>query len=828
MLNKLFWRNKKETPKLQKSNSLLSGLSEKVKQSRLAFGVLIGGILSGCAWQQNTQEFDTQKINADKQYSQASEKKAAISDITSALAETQNHIEVQQNQETDNLEIIVKKQEQDIQVEKNIEVQQDQNQNIQVKNNVETQKYDSYHIVKSWERIYSIARKYGLNPYKVMKLNENRFQDLDTLHVGDKILLGDILQGGNISTQIIAEQKPEEISEIPTTQVEEKIQENIKKIDIQNLDFSTNPILSTATKIVKDDTFDITSLIENKETNGVKKPKTYEINQWESLDIVAKKLNIDLGKLIQYNSFLAIRNKKPILYPTYKIFLEQPDLHSLYVQNIIEKYNKYHAAIDYDRKMRAEYKAEIIARRQPGYQDNQKPKIVEKQKEAQELPDNMHRVVYWDTLSEIAVKYSTTQYKLQQLNNIENPSELSIGQVIKIPDMNKDLLSYKQKLKLSEEEKKNQFYRDIKKALEYNPTALERLIWFLQENISDVSSQEMLKNVNSKIYLIGLLYSLEDHKLRDNFANSIKHPQTTSQEIIPTLKNRTKYSKCGQAVRAGLQALFPDLSLPDYWMHANLIPGILENHKDFIAVAFNDISELKPGAILTYQPGFWTSKDRKTYGHAEIFVWTNISKNDNNTWVKYYATHVYSSKYGHFYPYLWGSVNQAKKEAGLNAIAYYPASLFDPEYKNMSDAEYAKSLKEKEKPNQMLASTSENTPVAQICEVKQQVEILTQWEINKRTNKYITQYLKTDMNESNTKYILRKLSTSQTSAKQCLESIAKHYMKIAKMEQNLYKNDANSQARLNTYLPKIQATTKLLRESKQMEIATTNVAPNPK
>lgn len=144
----------------------------------------------------------------------------------------------------------------------------------------------------------------------------------------------------------------------------------------------------------------------------------------------------------------------------------------------------------------------------------------------------------------------------------------------------------------------------------------------------------------------------------------------------------------------------------------------------------------------------------------------------------------------------------------------------------MTKTEYAKQQKE-EKNRILIASNQlENTPVAQICEVKQKVNTITTAGINSRTNKYITQYLKTDMNESNTQYILRKLSTSQTSAKQCLESIAKHYIKIAKMEQKLYKNDAKSQERLHTYLPKIKATTKLLQEAKQMEIAT-NVAPNP-
>ena len=827
MFNKLFWKNKENSKNTKKSKSILGWLSQKVKQSRLAFGLLVGGILSWCASQQDVQSFDTQKIDQDNWYAQATQKKAGISEIASALSQTGQNIEIRETQNNKNIEIVVKTQEKNIQ--NNDEDSQEEK--------VETQKYNSFHVVKPWERIYSIARKWGLNPYKVMKLNESRFEDLNKLQVGDKILLGDILQGENISTEIIAEQKTKDIQpektqkNIDTVQWEDKTVEKIGKINIQDINIFENPEISTATQVTKADAFDITSLIENTEIIWDKTPKTYEVREWDSLDIIARRENINLGKLIEFNSFLAIRNKKPIIYPGHKIFIEPADIHSQEVQDIIEIYNNYHAAIDYDRRMRAEYKAEIIARRHPGFQQNKEEKnIQETKKETQKTLDlKSHKIVYGETLSHVAVKFSTTVYDLQKENNIADPSKISIGQIIKIPSMNKNLLSYKKNLVLSEAEKKQKFYSEVKNALEYNPIALDNLIEFLQKNIINSNTAEVISNQNSKVFLISLLYSLEDETLRDTFVNSIKHPDTYAQEIIPKITAREKYNKCGQWVRACIENIYKGADLPDYWMDANLIPGILEERQDFIKVEINDISELKPGAILTYQPGFWTSSDRQKYGHAEVFVWTNIFKNDDNTWVKYYAAHVFSSKYEHFYPYLWGSINQAKKEWGLNGYIFYHKGAFNTLYEstNKTKSEYAKIQKEKAYQETLLTYTIENTPVNEICEVKQKVDTITTAGINSRTNKYISAYLETNMDENNTEYVLRKLSTQWLSAKQCLESIAQHYQKIAKMEVASYGNTAQSQARLKKYLPKFQAVKKLLQESQNNDIAA-NITASPK
>lgn len=798
MFNKLFWKNKENSKNTKKSKSILGGISQKVKQSRLAFGLLVGGILSGCASQQDVQSFDTLKIDQDNWYAQASEKKAGIWEITSALSQAGKNIKIEENQDNKNLEIVAKTQNEDI-----------QNINESSQKKVEIQKYNSFHVVKPWERIYSIARKWGLNPYKVMKLNESRFEDLNTLQVGDKVLLGDILQWG---TAAIKEVKKSNIQETNTL------------ISIEDIDISKNSKISTATQITKNNTFNITSLKENTEIIWDKTPKTYEVREWDSLDIIARRENINLGKLIEFNSFLAIRNKKPIIYPGHKIFIEPADIHSQEVQDIIETYNNYHAAIDYDRRMRAEYQAEIIARRHPRFQQNKEEKNVQ-----ETLNSKSHKIVYGETLSHVAVKYSTTVYDLQKENNIADPSKISIGQIIKIPSINKNLLSYKKNLVLSEAEKKQKFYSEVKNALEYNPIALDNLIAFLQENITDVNTLEVISQTSPKMYLMGLLYSLNDTQLRDSFVNTIKHPDTYAQDIIPKLASRKKHKQCGKAVRAWLEAIYKGADLPDYGMHANLIPGILENHQDFIKVEINDISELKPGAILTYQPGFWTSSDRKKYGHAEIFVWTNISKNDNNTWVKYYASHVYSSKYEHFYPYLWGSVNQEEEESGVNTFAYYHKEAFNPLYEstNKTKAEYAKIQKEKAHQETLLANTIENTPVNEICEVKQKVDTITTAGINSRTNKYISAYLETNMDENNTEYVLRKLSTQWLSAKQCLEKIAQHYQKIAKMEVASYGNTAQSQARLQKYVPKFKAVKKLLQESQNNDIAA-NITASPK
>lgn len=826
MFNKLFWKNKENSKNTKKSKSILGGISQKVKQSRLAFWLLVGGILSGCASQQDVQNFDTQKIDPDNWYAQAADKKAGIWEITSALSQTEKNIEIQENQDNKNLEIVVKTQNENI--EKIDESSQEK---------IETQKYNSYHVVKQWERLYSIARKWGLNPYKVMKLNESRFDNLDELNPWDKLLLGDILQDENISNELIAEQNKENIQaekvqkNVDTFEWKDKTVEKVAKIDIEDINIFEKSEISTATKVTKADKFDISSLSENTEIIWDKNPKTYEVREWDSLDIIARRENINLGKLIQFNSFLAIRNKKPIIYPGHKIFIEQADIHSQEVQDIIEKYNNYHDAIDYDRKMRAEYKREIIARRNPGFEQNKEERdIQEDKKETQKTLDSKsHKIVYGETLSHIAVKYSTTVHDLQKENGIKDAAKISIGQILKIPSMNKNLLSYKKNLVLTEAEQKQKFYSEVKNALEYNPIARDNLIAFLQKNITDINTREVISHTSPKMYLMGLLYSLNDTQLRDSFVNSIKHPDTNSQEIIPKLAARKKYKQCGKAVRAWLEAIYKGADLPDYGMHANLIPGILENHQDFIKVEINDISELKPGAILTYQPGFWTSSDRIKYGHAEIFVWTNISENDDNTWVKYYASHVYSNKYGHFYPYLWGSVNQEEEESGVNTYAYYHIEAFNPSYEstNKTKAEYAKIQKEKAHQETLLANTIENTPVNEICEVKQKVHTITTAGINNRTNKYISAYLETNMDQNNTDYVLRKLSTQWLSAKQCLENIAQHYQKIAKMEVASYGNSAQSKARLQKYLPKFQAVKKLLQESQNIDIAS-NITASPK
>ncbi len=804
MFNKLFWKNKENSKNTKKSKSILGGISQKVKQSRLAFGLLVGGILSGCASQQDVQSFDTQKIDQDNWYAQASEKKAGIWEITSALSQAGKNIKIEENQDNKNLEIVAKTQNEDI-----------QNIDESSQKKVEIQKYNSFHVVKPWERIYSIARKWGLNPYKVMKLNESRFEDLNKLQVGDKVLLGDILQWG---TAAIKEVKKSNIQETNTL------------ISIEDIDISKNSKISTATQITKNNTFNITSLKENTEIIWDKTPKTYEVREWDSLDIIARRENINLGKLIEFNSFLAIRNKKPIIYPGHKIFIEPADIHSQEVQDIIETYNNYHAAIDYDRRMRAEYQAEIIARRHPRFQQNKEEKNVQ-----ETLDSKSHKIVYGETLSHVAVKYSTTVYDLQKENNIADPSKISIGQIIKIPSINKNLLSYKKNLVLSEAEKKQKFYSEVKNALEYNPIALDNLIEFLQKNIINSNTAEIISNQNSKVFLISLLYSLEDETLRDTFVNSIKHPNTNSEKIISVIESGKleKHSQCWKANRSRLEAIYPGLKLPPYWMDAYLIPGIYEELQDMVKVYINDISEAQPEAIVTYQPGYWSKEARKKFGHAEL-IWAKkvihtTLNGIKSRRVKFKAAHVYSEKYGHLYPYLWGSVNDETTPSWMNNFIFYHKSAFDPTYvsTNMTKTEYAKIQKEKAHQETLLANTIENTPVNEICEVKQKVDTITTAGINSRTNKYISAYLETNMDENNTEYVLRKLSTQWLSAKQCLENIAQHYQKIAKMEVASYGNTAQSQARLQKYVPKFKAVKKLLQESQNNDIAA-NITASPK
>ncbi|MGB2111356.1 MAG: hypothetical protein ACPHY8_06100 [Patescibacteria group bacterium] len=97
----------------------------------------------------------------------------------------------------------------------------------------------------------------------------------------------------------------------------------------------------------------------------------------------------------------------------------------------------------------------------------------------------------------------------------------------------------------------------------------------------------------------------------------------------------------------------------------------------------------------------------------------------------------------------------------MNFEVFYHKKAFDNSYKstNTTKSEYAKIKKEKAYQETLLANTIKNTPVNEICEVKQKVDTITTAGINSRTNKYISAYLETNMDENNTEYVLRKLST---------------------------------------------------------------------
>lgn len=892
MFNKIFWKRHTETSSQNKEKTgFLSGLTKKVKNSRAAFAMLVTGVLSWCAAQQNTQELETQKIDQWDSYSQASKNTADINDIAGALNLSVQDNSTSLNQDDkiikttdeslENNDIspndenkATKTSQQSKEIKNLIQDQQEAQMCETPKQDLEKQTMGSFYIVKDGDRIYSIARKYGLNPLKVIALNENRFPNINKLVPGDKVYLGDIIQWEDcIEVQnIIAEEKTSNISEISETNNKtQKTTLTPKEVNISHIAGNDKIVLSTKTEEKKE--IPETPIVpKNQENINYTPAKKYIVEEWDSLDKIAKAKNISLGNLLEYNKFLAIRNKKPIIYPGYAIFLEQPSEWNQKDQELIARYKKYHAAIDYDRRLRQEYKEELLANRNP----LARAKKEKTKKETVEivLKEKTHVVKYGDTLSEIALAYSTTVYDIQKANNIadKDKNKLKLWQILKIPDIRTDLLSYQQSLKLSEEEKKKLFYRDIKSALTYNPLAMEKLIAFLQKNISDTASQDTLKQwVSSQTYLISLLYSLEDTKIRDDFANSIKHPETNSKEIVSILKDTTQdRTKCGRGTTIWIEAIDKNLEFPDWWMHANIFKGRLNQHQDFVAVRFNDVSELMPGAIIVHNPGYWKTKDRRTYGHVEIYVWTNISKNDNNTWVKHYSYHVYSSTYGHFYPYLWGSVNHEKNESGLTNIAYYPKVLFDPLYvsTNMTKTEYAQYLKDEES-KQLLASTNtqekwlsysdtyhhdssldtaytdnnltnttyveyntsptlkklEDTPVEEVCKTKEKVtNLVPSWSLA-RTNKYITAFLKTNQDEENMQYLLRQLPTDWLTAKQCLTNIAKHYQALARAESQIYKNDVNSQKRLANILPKFKAVKSLLEQEK---ISNSSVAPSPK
>lgn len=903
MFNKIFWKRHTETSSQNKEKTgFLSGLTKKVKNSRAAFAILVTGVLSWCAAQQNTQELETQKIDQWDSYSQASKNTANINDIAGALnlsvqdnstSLNQDDKTIKTTDESITSDVNISLENNDISPNNENKANKTSQQSNEIKNLIqnqqeaqmcETPKQDlekqtmgSFYIVKSGDRIYSIARKYGLNPLKVIALNKNRFPNIDELDPGDKVYLGDIIQWEDcIEVQnIIAKEKSSNTSEISDTN--NKIQKTTE-VNISDIpkDKKNKIVLSTKTEVKKEKP-ETPTVLKNLENIDNTPTPIYTPEEWDNLDKIAKAKNISLGDLLEYNKFLAIRNKKPIIYPGYAIFLEQPNEWSQEDQKLITRYKKFHAEIVAYKEFEKEYKEELLANRNP----LARAKKEEIKKETVEivLKEKTHVVKYGDTLSEIAVTYSTTVYDIQKANNIadKDKNKLKLWQILKIPDIRTDLLSYQQSLKLSEEEKKKLFYRDIKSALTHNPLAMEKLIAFLQENISDTASQDTLKQwVSSQTYLISLLYSLKDTKLRDDFANSIKHPETSSKEIVSILKNTTQNrAECGRGATIWIEAIDKNLEFPDWWMHANIFKGYLNQHQDFVAVRFNDASELMPGAIIVHNPGYWKTKDRRTYGHVEIYVWTNISKNDNNTWVKHYSYHVYSSTYGHFYPYLWGSVNHEKNESGLTNIAYYPKVLFDPSYvsTNMTKTEYAQYLKDEES-KQLLASTNtqknrqatkwlsysdtyhhnsslntaytdnnltnttyveyntsptlntlEDTPVEEICKTKEKVtNLVPSWSLA-RTNKYIIAFLKTNQDEENMQYLLRQLPTDWLTAKQCLTNIAKHYQALARVESKIYKNDVNSQKRLAKILPKFKAVKSLLEQEK---ISNSSVAPSPK
>lgn len=681
MWNKLFWKNNNITSE-DKNETLLSkvsGFSKKVlKQLRVA-PLAVAGILAWCTTTSDNNQVDIEENldNTNWSYTLQVEnnknidldKQATVEDVLSAL-----------------WPVIVK----------------DEFWN-EISNTIEKEEvieYKEFHIAKKWEWFHSIARHYNIDPYELIELNRPYLDNVDIIPLDYKVKLWNLVPLNSIDNN----------SSITENQDYSLLSQAETQVSDVNVSIQWESIELTQTQ-------EVDSTIENETLN---KTKTYEVLEDENLYKIAWKVWIPFVVLKEYNKHLRRYDEKTgvymyVVYPTKKIFLQEPDMDSKEDLAIISDYNNHVADINNYIEWKNNYQAdydrglwyEIVDAREEEF-----PVI-----ESEELWEyRKHRIVSWDNLTFIAGRYNVTVWEIVTLNWLDKNKFLQEGKVLKIPQPNKNLASHNN---LTKQEQRKQFFVDVRNYIANIPGFLYELDTYIYgDNYSEDKFFWLTYDSNTikYDYLIEQLYNLPN-KEKNSFIARYIHPKTLdSESVYWDLNNRRDQTQCWAAMRDILRIAHNDTNVNSSWMDANKYVPYFENSQDYIAVRINSIYDIQPWAALVYDPGYWVW-DRFKVWHVEYYVWEHDGQNR--------FAHITSKKYWKTYPYPWGSLNGYVQEAWLRNIVYYHRSLFDSSYvnTNMTKTEYLAYQKTQWQEN---IANAQITPKEEVVIAKKHIETFTQ------------------------------------------------------------------------------------------------------
>lgn len=781
MLNKIFWK-KSNNSNNQNNKKLFWGLwnlSKKVVDTLKIAPVAIAGILAWCSSISDNNQVDIEQNldNTNGWYTLESEgnnkidldKIATKSDILDALwpviikDEFGNLISDIQEVET------------------------------------ETLTYKEFHITKKWEWFHSIARSYWIDVYELIALNKDDLEDIDNIPVWYKVKLGNLVMESNDSQSFNID-----------TSVESTYTQTDTQVNVVNTSIESEPV-----KILE---IDEKKQI-NIESNNVNITKTYEVSEGENLYWIARKTGVPYKKLKSFNSFLRRFDEefhiyKYVVYPTKKIFLEEPNLDSNEYKSIVEDYNNHVADI----KNHKEWKDKYLEKLNEDYRINiwteNYNDTAEINKDDIEVNDEYirHRIISDDNLSDIADKYYTTVDELIQINGLDKNRFLQLGWILRVPrvDSPEELLRKEKEAYISnvknflieEPNKINRILRfaeeNFPKEFPFNPQ--EQKYWLLEQRLAF----KIIMNINDKILqdkLISYL-SLTESELKYRLA-------IDSSDLIFSWKIDANTLHCWKNMRK-LEEKSTWNDVPNSNMHWYAYDSFYTNSELYFTEEISHPKEAKVWGRLVYDRfdsskyewrktwwNFWNvylrstgkiylkrvTNDRFKYWHADITNWN---------WLASYGVKRKSTwQYPKFSGWSFNTNIIPIEKTGFTNKVHYPV------------------------PNDMKIAENGDI-VSKYDQIDVNYDIAQLWEDNdnylanntvnvdeqlSRTRKYVKDFANVQPTIENADYVLHQLSVDNNNASECLLAFWNKCLDILKLQKKAWQdiNHPVTQEYVNLY-----------------------------